>query len=167
MQIPKRKAQKKYSDEDESLYFTSAAIDRMKQELDRLEHKDRPSTAEEVAAARALGDLSENAEYQDAKARLGRINTRIFYLQERLKHAIRIEEQAVGGPVQIGSTVTVESNGTEKRFQILGTHESNPSRGRISHVSPLGAALLDHVAGEMVVVKTEAGEIAYKIKKVE
>ncbi len=122
---------------------------------------------EDLSVAVQKGDLSENAEYQDARARLSRIDGRIFGLKERIKNAIPIEEGVgASGRVRIGSTVVLRAAGQEKTFQILGSHESNPARGRISHLSPLGAALLDHAVGENVTITTPQGETTYEILEV-
>ena len=139
-------------------------FDEMVAELENLKTVRRTEIAKNLEYARSLGDLSENAEYQDARARLSRIDGRIFGLQERLKNAILINENAgQSGLAQIGSTVVLRVQGEEKTYQILGSQETNPSRGRISCLSPLGAALLDHVAHESITVNTPQGAIVYEI----
>lgn len=135
----------------------------MEQERVRLK-QERPSLADEVARLAQLGDFSENAEYQDAKHRLRRLNERLLILEDRIKNAIVIRaEENAADHVSLGSTVTVEKNGTRLVFQIVGPQETNPSRGRISHVSPLGALLLGARIGETVRLQTGAGETEYKI----
>lgn len=167
MQIPKRRSQMlRKQDDDSAVYLTPGAIQRLKEDIVRLEKIERPKIVVDLSHALSLGDFSENAEYQDAKARLSRIDGRIFSLKERLKRAVVIE----GGSsdrVGLGSTVTVLVNGKEKTYQIVGPHESNPTRGRISHVSPLGSALRDHNVGDEIELKTENGFVSYQIKKIE
>jgi transcription elongation GreA/GreB family factor len=111
--------------------------------------------------------LSENAEYQDAKAKLGRIDSRIFSLKERIKNAQVIEYGSdSSGKVRIGSTVTVMSNDKTRTYQIVGTQESDPSRGMISYRSPLGEALLGHAVGETVILNRDGQSLAYRITEV-
>lgn len=109
-----------------------------------------------------MGDLSENAAYTAAKFYLRRINDRITSIGEKLKFAIIIEEGSSDGVVRIGSTVTVCVNGKDATFAVLGAHETNPSKGAISYLSPVGAALLGHRAGDVVVVRG----ISYSIVRV-
>lgn len=151
MQIPKRRSQLLKKHEEQDNYLTPAKIERLKHDLEELQKVERPRTVEDLANAMKLGDFSENAEYQDAKARLARIDSRIFSLKERLKNAIPIEQDPTShGVVNIGSSVTVEISGRERTFEIVGSQESEPSRGRISRLSPLGSALLGHVMGDVV-----------------
>ncbi|MEK7115984.1 MAG: transcription elongation factor GreA [Patescibacteria group bacterium] len=166
MRLPKRRAQilRTPQDEERSHELTLSAIRRLEHQLTHLVENERPSVVEDLSVAVQKGDLSENAEYQDARARLSRIDGRIFGLQERLKNAILINENAgQSGRAQIGSTVVLRVQGEEKTYQILGSQETNPSRGRISCLSPLGAALLDHVAHERITVNTPQGAIVYEI----
>lgn len=169
MRVPKRQSQilkRQRDDETSPIHLTPKGIQRLKDDLHDLEKNQRPQAVEDVSRSVALGDLSENADYQEAKGRLSRIDGRIFGIRERLKRAVVIENEA-DGRVHLGSTVTLFANGHQTTYQIVGPHESNPSRGRISHVSPLGAALLDHAAGESVKIRTENGEVAYDIIEVQ
>src|SRR3989338_9043910 len=156
MRLPTRKAELyNNSIKKDDPYLTPAAIQRLKDELKDLEKNQRPTMADEVRRTGEMGDLSENAGYQIAKAHLRRINSRILTLTERLKHVIPISNNNDGsGRVRVGSTVTVKTNGQAKTFQILGAHETSPGRGRISHLSPLGVAIMGHKIGECVMVKT-------------
>lgn len=171
MRLPKRRSQilqlSPFARDDGSAYLTAAAIERLKKQLLDLEKIERPKTVEDLSVAVQKGDLSENAEYQDARARLSRIDGRIFGLKERIKNATVIAEGAgATGRVQIGSTVVLRVAGREKTYQILGSYESNPSRGCISHLSPLGAALLNHTVGESVTISAPQGETTYEIVEV-
>lgn len=152
MQIPKRRAQALKIHESESPYVTKEKLVRYEAELRDLEKHLRPPVVEELSRAVRMGDLSENAEYQDAKSRLARMDGRIFSLKEKIKNAVVIDERATDGVIRIGSTVTVYSEAGAKTYQIVGPQETNPTKGRISHLSPLGSALLNHRAGDSVQV---------------
>ena len=149
--------------------LTPAMIQRLKDELARLESTDRPRAIEEMQRNAEDGDFSENAGYQDAKRRLRRINSRILTLTERIARAVPIEEGVdATGAIRIGSTVTLElTDGTQSTYQIVGSQEVDIARGRISHTSPLGSTLLDRYAGDDVVVLTNNGEVTYRVLKVE
>lgn len=130
--------------------MTQLGIQRLKNTLEDLEHHQRPTAVKDVSEAVQKGDLSENAEYQEAKMRLARIDGRIFSLKERIKNAVVIPDAGTSGKIQLGSTVLLYVNGHQREYQIVGPSETNPTKGRISHLSPLGAALLGRVAGETV-----------------
>ncbi len=153
--------------EEQDNYITADKLERMKRDVYELEKLQRPKVVEDLAFAREQGDLSENAEYQDAKAKLGRIDGRLFSMKERIKNAVVIEQGLnSAGTVQIGSMVTLSGSGKEKTYQIVGSQESNPSRGMISRHSPLGSALLNHTAGETVVIQAGDNLIEYVIIEV-
>ena len=168
MQIPKRRAEllRTYAEQDEPYLVTAGAVERLKRDLENLEKHERPGVVQDLSVALQKGDLSENAEYKDAKARLSRIDSRVFSIKERLKRVVLIEEGAnTDGLVRLGSIVVVEGSSRHRTtYQLVGPHEANPTKGRISHLSPLGSALLDHRAGESVLFKSPAGgEVNYTI----
>lgn len=168
MQIPKRRSQllKIQDDDNIAVYLTPHALERLKRLLSDLE-RERPSVVEDLRIAVQKGDLSENAEYQDAKARLGRIDGRIFSTKEKIKNAVMIEKGPdASGRIRLGSTVVLSVNGRQKTYSIVGPQESNPTQGRISHISPLGAALIGHVVGDSVKLETENGEVMYGVVEV-
>ncbi|MEK9152780.1 MAG: transcription elongation factor GreA, partial [Patescibacteria group bacterium] len=145
-------------------YMTPEKVRRLKADLEDLEKNQRPKTVEDLTKAREMGDLSENAAYTEAKAHLGRIDGRIFSIKDRLKNAIIIESGTdASGRIRIGSIVVVSVGGNERTYQILGSQETNPAAGRISHLSPLGSALIDHKVGDTVSVAANGREIAYVI----
>jgi len=153
MRLPKRKAEEeRIHNLEVDNYLTPAAIKRMKRQLDDLVLNQRSEAAAEVTRTAEMGDLSENAAYQEAKHRLRRINSRILILEERLKSAIPIEQGSADGKIRIGSEVTVLVDGTQKGLHIVGSQETDPARGQISHNSPLGQALLDRVANDEIEV---------------
>lgn len=171
MQLPTRKSQQlrqhQHDDERASDLLTPTALERLKETLTRLETVDRPTAVEDVSRSVQLGDLSENAEYQEAKSRLARTDGRIFSLKERIKRAILIQPSSdLSGRVHLGSTVTVEVDGTRKTYRLVGPSESNPAQGRISHLSPLGSALMNHIAGEQVTITLADHKVTYRIHAV-
>ncbi len=168
MQIPKRRSQQlRQTDQEDEVLLTPEAIERLRRELEDLQKRQVKQAAEDVSIAVQKGDLSENAEYQEARARLSRIHARIFSLQDRLKRVVVIQQPSTGAAsVQLGCTVTVETGGKKKTYQLVGPHEASPSHGRISHVSPLGLALMGRALNEEIVVEAPQGKIAYKILEI-
>ncbi len=167
MQIPKRRSQTLQFQEEQDHLITAEKLERLKRELEDIQKRQRPKTVEDLAFAKEQGDLSENAEYQDAKARLARFDSRIFSLKERIKNAQVIARGPdASGRIKTGSTVVVLVNGKEKSYQILGVQESEPARGRISYLSPLGEALLGHEIGETILLSTDNGAVQYQIMEV-
>jgi len=167
MQIPKRASQVLHaSKRHEDRHMSAEAAERIKKTIDDLERHQRPQAVQDVSTAVQKGDLSENAEYHEARARLSRIDTRLFNLKEKLKNAVIIQKGNADGRVRIGSTVTLESNGERKTYEILGSLETDPSRNKISHRSPLGSALMDHTVGDEVAVQTPRGEAVYRVVEV-
>lgn len=148
MQGPMRKSEqfRKFQDEGGPVYLTATGKEKLERALRTLQ-AELPQAVAEVGRTKEFGDLSENAAYQDAKARLRRIHGQIFSVQDKLKRA-QIIKKDNGGFVAIGSVVVLEMNGSRKQFEIVGPQETDPSRGRISHLSPLGAALIGHIKGD-------------------
>lgn len=169
MRVPKRRGeefarQKKTHDPHVSV----SKIKRMEKELEDLTKNQRPAGILEMQRTAEDGDFSENTAYQDAKWRLRRINSRITYLEETLKTAVPIPSGTdKEGRVRIGSIVRVHFNGTTKSFQLLGSQETNPFKGTISHLSPLGKLLMNRKAGEMVTLETNGNAMEYEILEIE
>lgn len=138
----------------------------LKKKLEKLQHV-RPHAAAEVARLAELGDFSENVEYQLAKGRLRGINNNILKLEHELNRAVIITPKKQTNTIQIGHTVTVEIGGTQKTYQILGSSETNPGRGIISHHSPIGDALMGKKVGDIVEIKLANKKVEYKILNVE
>lgn len=169
MRLPQRKSQQ-LKDEDTSddvVYLTPEGVEKLKRELIRIETVDLPPTLESMRFALSLGDFSENAEYQEAKPKLARLQARILTIKDRLKRAI-IVDGSDSGRVEIGSRVTVLVNGEKERlYQIVGSREANPTQGRISYLSPVGAALLNRKLNETVDVVNDERTVTYLILKIE
>lgn len=149
-------------------YVSAEGLERLKKELQQLKSVGRREAANRIEVAKALGDLSENAEYHEAKDALALLESRIFEIDEVIKNAQIIEEQGgKTGVVRVGSTVTVEVRGLTKVFSIVGSNEADPGQGKISNESPIGVSLLGAKVGEEVEVVTPAGTVEYRIIKVD
>jgi transcription elongation factor GreA len=138
----------------------------LKDELEDLVRVRRPEIIARVRAARELGDLSENADYEAARKEQSFAEGRIAQLEAMIKHAQVIEAPADGDEVGLGSTVVVESPEGEESYTIVGSSEARPAEGRISNTSPLGAALLGRRLGDDVVVRAPVGDRHYRILEV-
>ncbi|PIT87147.1 MAG: hypothetical protein COU31_04260 [Candidatus Magasanikbacteria bacterium CG10_big_fil_rev_8_21_14_0_10_40_10] len=146
---------------DPFLSFAKARA--IQNQLKKLIEISRPKLAQEVNRLSELGDFSENVEYQLAKGKLRRINTEILILENQLKQARIITAPEQFETVQIGHKVTVEVNGRQKTYQILGSAQADPAQGIISHGSPIGSALLGRKVGDVVEIKPVNKIISYKI----
>ena len=138
-------------------------------ELKRLRTEERPAIIEAIEAARAHGDLSENAEYHAAKERQGHIEASIADIEDRLSRAMVIDPTTLSGDkVVFGATVTlVDEEDKEIRYQLVGQQEADAKVGRISYNSPLGRALIGREVGDEVEVTTPAGDRYYEVAKIE
>ncbi len=161
MQVPYRKPGKYMIQKSDPL-ITGAKLTELEKELTKLK-KIRPGAAAEVSRLAEMGDFSENVEYQLAKGRLRGINNAIFKIANQLNQAVVIKPQTQTNEVQIGHIVTIETENGPKTYQILGSAETNPGTGTISHNSPLGSALMDKKVGDVIKIKLTNKEIEYKI----
>jgi transcription elongation factor GreA len=144
-------------------YLSKDGLEKLRAELDEMVSVKRPEVANRIHDAKEHGDLSENAEYEDAKNEQAFVEGRIQTLEALIKNATIIDENHSTDHVQIGSTVAVESPDGKEAFTIVGSAEAKPAEGRISNESPVGRALLGKKKGEKVVVKVPAGDFTYKI----
>ena len=147
-------------------YLSKDGLEKLRTELDEMVSVKRPEVANRIHDAKEHGDLSENAEYEDAKNEQAFVEGRIQTLEALIKNATIIDENHSTDHVQIGSTVAVESPDGKERFTIVGSAEAKPAEGRISNESPVGRALLGKKKGEKVVVKVPAGDFTYKITSI-
>jgi transcription elongation factor GreA len=161
MQTPRRKPGR-YSGLKPDPYLTEDKYQELSAKLERLKKHSQPKAIEEVKRLAEMGDFSENAAYQIAKGRLRGINQAIIDIAEHLKQAIIIKPQK-SPTVRIGSTVTVSVGGREKTYTILGSSETDPIRGVISHNSPLGAGLIGCRVGETEKIRLNDREVEYRI----
>jgi len=165
MQVPIRKPGK-YTHEKPDPHLTEDKFNELRNKLERLKKISHPRAAEEVRRLAEMGDFSDNAAYSMAKGRLRGINQRILDLEDHLKGAVIIKRNNAD-IVRLGNEVSVEVNGKQKTFLILGSSETDPNKGIISHNSPIGKALMGCKTGEMVKIKTKTGIAEYKILKIE
>ena len=137
-------------------------------ELDYLKTTRRKEVAEKLEYAKSLGDLSENAEYHEAREDQAKTEARILELENIIKVAEVVEKHHTD-TVEVGSAVVVQKEGEkEKRsYQIVGSAEADSSAGKISHVSPLGEALMGKKKGDKVSFESPAGSVEYKIVDIE
>ncbi|MDD5547404.1 MAG: transcription elongation factor GreA [Candidatus Pacebacteria bacterium] len=167
MEIPKRRSDKfRKLQDDGPIHLTKEGFRLLKEKLEHLKSI-QPALITRTKQAAECGDRSDNDEYKEAKMLLRRTQGQILNIEYQIKRVVVIDSGPnISGKVQIGSTVILETNGTRKTFQILGSHESDPSNGRISFKSPLGAALIDHKKGDTVTVETKGGSQKYFILEV-
>lgn len=147
-------------------YFSPEGLEKLKKELEERKSEIRTEVNRKILAAKELGDLSENAEYIEAKELQGFNEGRIVELEDIVKNAVLIGPQQQHSVVMVGSTVKTSSGHGEQKFTIVGASESNPTEGFISNESPLGSAFLNHKKGEEVEVKTPGGVAKYKIVEI-
>ena len=144
---------------------TREGFEKLKRDLEELQ-KSRPEAVNNLATARAMGDLSENGLYAAAKARLRSIDSQIFRTEIQIKLA-DIVENISNERVGIGSKVTIKSGETSKIISIVGDYESSPFEGKISQYSPLGKALIGRKKGEETQFNAPSGKISYTIVSIE
>jgi len=165
MQVPIRKKET-YIKPKPDPYLTEAKFQELQNKLEKWKTYTRPRAAEEVKRLAEMGDFSENVGYQVAKGRLRGLNQKILEIEDHLKNAIIFRPNKNTQVVQLGHQVTIESNGQQKIYTILGSSETDPTAGVISHNSPIGAALLGHQVGEVVTIKLADKEKGFKIIKI-
>jgi transcription elongation factor GreA len=140
------------------------------EDLKRLKTLERPAVIAAISEARAHGDLSENAEYHAAKERQGWIEGQIADIEDKMARAQVIDVSKLSGKqIKFGATVSVIDEDTEEkaRYQIVGEHEADVKRGRVSVTSPIARAIIGKETGDVVEVNTPGGVKAYAIVKVE
>ena len=150
--------------------MTVGGYQALDEELKRLKTIERPAVIGAIAEARAHGDLSENAEYHAAKERQGWIEGRIADIEDKMARAQVIDVSKLSGTqVKFGATVSLIDEDTEEeaRYQIVGEHEADVKRGRVSITSPVARAIIGKESGDLVEVNTPGGVKAYEITKVE
>jgi transcription elongation factor GreA len=144
-------------------YLSKDGLEQIRHELEELVNVRRAEIAARIHEAKEHGDITENAEYEDAKNEQAFVEGRIQALSALVKNAVVIEENHSSTHVQIGSTVTIQSKDGKESFMIVGSAEASPAEGRISNESPVGRALLGHKKGEEITVSVPAGDSKYKI----
>ena len=135
----------------------------MRTELDRLVSTRRPEVIARIRAAKELGDLKENADYSAARDEQSFLEGRIQALEARLRDAVIALAPVAGAGADLGSVVTVEIDGDEVTYTLVGTAEADPGAGRLSVASPVGRALIGARAGDEVAVQTPRGAVRYRV----
>ena len=151
---------------NEAVILTEDGLKEKQEKLDYLKTVKRAQISEQIKEARAFGDLSENAEYDEAKNEQARVETEIAQLEKMLRNAVVFEDTAKDSAlVNIGTTVRILDIefDDEEEYQIVGSVEADADRRRISNESPVGSALIGKKMGDIALVKTPAGEIQLKI----
>jgi len=144
-------------------YISPEGLAKLKKEVGALKTTKRREIATRLEAAKALGDLSENAEYQEAKEAQSLNESQISELEEKLRNIVVIRKPTDSYTVQVGATIDVDSSLGRETFTIVGSEEADPMQGKISNESPLGRAFLGKKAGETVEAKTPAGVVSYHL----
>jgi transcription elongation factor GreA len=150
-------------------YLSGEKHAELEKELEFLRTERRKEVAEHLEYAKKLGDLSENAEYHQAREEQAEVEDRIRYLEDLLKNSKLIKEGGTGkDTVTIGTTFRVTKDGDNKSYiyTIVGSEEANLGQGKISNMSPLGSALLGHKQGDQVKVSTPKGLVTYTIAQI-
>ncbi len=151
--------------------ITPEGLEKLKEEIGHLSTVKRREVAERIKEAREFGDISENAEYDDAKNEQALLEQRIAQLEERLRRATVIDEKDIDtSEVQFGSIVHVkdQKTGDSQKFQIVGSTEADPAEHKLSNESPIGKALIGHKRNDIVTVEVPRGpKKKLKITKIE
>lgn len=152
----------------QEIFLTAEGLRKLQEELEHLKSVARKEVAERIREAKAFGDITENSEYDTAKAEQAQIEGRIETLQYILQSAVISAGPNSNGHVSVGSTVRLRemTSGEERVYYIVGALEADPSANRISNQSPLGEALMDQTAGATVSVVTPGGTRTYTILSV-
>jgi transcription elongation factor GreA len=147
--------------------LTKEGLEKLNEELKHLINDKRKEVIERIREAAAHGDLSENADYAQAREEQSFIEGRIIEIEDIIKNAEIITTNTHGSTVTIGTTVVIKVSGQERKYTIVGSNEANPKEGKISNESLVGKALLGHKAGDKFKVQTPAGEAEYEIISIE
>ncbi len=148
-----------------SEYLSAEGLEKVKKELHELKTQKRQEIAARLEHAKSLGDLSENAEYQETKEEQSLVESKIIELEDIIREAVLIKGHRTD-QVAVGSTVRVSSERGEETYMIVGSEEASPAEEKISNESPMGKAFLGHKVGETVQVRTPRGVIEYKIMEI-
>ena len=148
-----------------AVYLTQDGIKKLQEELDYLINTRRPEVAQQIGEAKADGDISENAGYDEAKNAQGFVEGRILTVKNMLSKAVVITEGKAHDTVELGDKVAIRDVefGDKEAYTIVGSAEVDPGNGRISLKSPIGRALLGRRVGEQVVVQTPGGMVEFEI----
>ncbi len=144
--------------------FTQKGYDKLLEEKKKL-LGERPEAVDHLRKAREMGDLSENGYYKASRAKLSSLDGRLRHLEKLIRFG-KVVQSANTGFIDIGSIVTINDGIEEKTYTIVGGYESDPSQKTISHLSPIGKALMGKKEGEIVRVETPTGRRTIRIVKI-
>ena len=150
-----------------TITLTKSGREKLERELEELKNVRRPEVIERIKRSKDYGDLSENAEYEDARNEQSFVEGRIQEIEYILKYAEVIENGKSGSAVRLGAKVTVKMEGDQLAYEIVDSTEADPSAGKISSASPIGSALMGKKAGEETVANTPGGKLKVTVLKVE
>lgn len=152
---------------DEKTYLSKEKMGELKEELEELVTVKRKEIADKLEYAKSLGDLSENAEYQEAREAQAALEERVGTIEVILKRAIVVSGHKVD-IVGIGSVVTIQKKGSTdiRTYEVVGSEESNVAQMKISNRSPLGEAMIDKKKGDEFAFQSPVGEVVYSILKI-
>jgi transcription elongation factor GreA len=155
--------------EQNAVFITKEGFKKLEEELQYLETERRAEVAARIQSAKEEGDISENAEYEDAKHEQAFVEGRIMTLRSMIRYAKIIEDNGPSDEVCLGSRVTVLEEGLDEPevYHIVGSAEADPLNGRVSNESPIGQALLGQGVGDVVAFEAPAGEIKLEILGIE
>lgn len=148
------------------MLYTQQGYNELVDELNYLKNTRREEIKEDIATARSFGDLSENAEYDEARNEQAKVETRIKELEEMIVNAVIVDESKIDSSIiSVGSAVKVidKEFNEEIEYQIVGSNEANPLMGKISDQSPIGKGLIGMKSGDEVSVETPGGIVHMKI----
>src|SRR5437773_7220217 len=148
---------------EKPVYVSADGLKKIQSELEELKNNGRQRVAERIHAAMEFGDFTENSELEQAKNDQAFLEGRILTLEQMVKNAAIIDENANHDVVEIGSHVTIEQDGERDQYVIVGSAEAAPAEGRISNESPVGKALIGHKKGDLVRASVPRGEVELKI----
>ncbi len=148
---------------EKPVYVSAEGLKKLQAELEELRTSKRTEVAERIHAAMEFGDFTENSELEQAKNDQAFLEGRIMTLEQMIKNAEIIDETSKHEVVEVGSHVTVESDGRKEKYTIGGSAEASPQEGKISNESPVGRALQGRRAGETVKISVPAGMMEMKI----
>lgn len=144
-------------------YLSKQGLEDLQQEHAKRISQIRKEIAEKIAAAKELGDLSENFEYHEAKEQQGLNEARILQLEDMIRDVVLVTESTGGTTIGLGTTFDAEVNKMKKTYSVVGSNESDPLAGKISNESPLGLAFMGHEVNDIVEIQTPGGVMTYKI----
>lgn len=149
---------------DDKQYITKERKKELEKELEYFTTVRRKEVAEQLDHARSLGDLSENAEYQEARDNQAKLEDRIAEIEHIIRNA-EIVKHHKADKVELGTTAVIQKKGSsaKQEFEIVGPEDADLSKGRLSYQSPLGQAVLDNKKGDTFVFESPKGKVEYKV----